>query len=286
MAGNKKTPLIDKAKTELKHVENQFEQLSTAVVETARAVVSNISSEGSPSMSYQQWLILCQQLRGVLQDLNQPNEVKEVKSIHDFIFWIHKSFVKNLAAVAESSGQGEVVEFRHVYTDHLKKGARVDFLKPGEKGLVNELCLQALSKFDADDLKVLNLPTACRVNAALGMHVCELDMYEQAEGGKGRKIRFSLSDDFSTGHHKSGKIKRFFYLIGALQAVGMDRERTHIRVNPASGKLTVEYYPIESTAQMQKHFAHCLTLLGSIRNFDLTLEEKDIHITEHKDCEF
>ncbi|MDD7804220.1 MAG: DUF4116 domain-containing protein, partial [Endozoicomonas sp. (ex Botrylloides leachii)] len=268
LAGNTDNALISDYRNELTVFKTKLIELTTVV----KKQTAKITSAFQPSTGiletnrYETWLAQCQQLRSILQDLNQPKAASAINSLHDLIFFIHRRFVDGLPVVAEQSGQGRTVGFEHRDLSSIE-GKWTQFVKDGEYGLLNADIGSALSTFDGE-VTIVNLSTAFRLNARLGNHICEAAMFEQAEGGKGRKIKLSFSDEFTTGH-TTGKLKRCFFLVGALLAGGMDKTCMTLYFNQAARKLSLEYAPIASREEMQRFYALCLSVLGGMRNFDM-----------------
>ncbi|MDP0562895.1 MAG: hypothetical protein QS721_11455 [Candidatus Endonucleobacter sp. (ex Gigantidas childressi)] len=152
----------------------------------------------------------------------------------------HKHFVEALPAVAIGSGMG--TRIMHGENDLQ---TFVSFLKSDDSSLLNEACQNSLQGFNCKTT-VLNLPTAVRVSAKLvGVHACEVEMFEQAEAGKGRNLRLVLSDNIDDDCRINGKLKRLLFQVQFLQhAMPMDKEKVSVSFNETAGKLTIEYSPI------------------------------------------
>ena len=58
-------------------------------------------------------------------------------------------------------------------------------------------------------------------------------------------------------------------------AGGMDRARLSLNFNRATGTLSLNYSPIESLKEMQRLYALALSVLGGMRNNDITWSEQD-----------
>ena len=222
LAGDCESAEIKNARQEIMEIKEKLKTLTTAIKQQIQPIIGmfnddkNLTQEG-----YCQWLVHCQELESTLQSLSQPSNASTIKSVHDVIFLIHKRFVDHLPTVAEQSGAGKAIGF----AQNNVSGKWVNFLQEGEQGLMTKDVQKALQDFQGNDLTVLDMPSAFRVNATLGIHVCEAAMFEQADGGKNRKIRLTLSDEFSDSEHQSGKFQRCFFLMSALALNGWDRSR-------------------------------------------------------------
>ncbi|WP_067586832.1 PEP/pyruvate-binding domain-containing protein [Endozoicomonas ascidiicola] len=187
---------IQSFKSELSILSSRLGGMTRQVTEAGARIVNGLVESGNNKidpLGYRAWLNECRTLKNTIQSLSQPDSAGAINSFHDAIYFIHKRFVDALVPVALGSGQGSSNDIKVGEVT----GTRINFLKPGEVSLADQQCLDALAEFDCDGATVLDLPTAYRVSAKLGIHVCEVEMFEQAEGGKGRKIRATFSDEFS-----------------------------------------------------------------------------------------
>ena len=277
LAGETKDQAIQQWQHELALLRDRLETLNAQIKQTALKITNALQPEHSGHLSdYPQWLEACQRLKHSLQSLTQPGTASNVTSLHDMIYFIHKRFVEALAPIAESSGLGNTVLFEHEDIS----GTWIDFLKPSEAGLLDQKSREALKSFDSGRVTILDLPTAFRLNAPLGSHVCEIGMFEKAGGGKGRKLKMSLSDAFTHDkHYIQGKFKRFYHLVSALKAMSFDDQRLQVSLNESSGKLTIEYSPIRTREEMQSGFAKMVSITGSLSDLDFTLDTLNI---DHK----
>ena len=240
LAGETKDVTIVDLQNELPVLREKLHHMTGTIKELVGNIASALlDNQSRPNINgYSEWLTQCQVLKSTLQNLSQPKGAATINSFHDFIFLIHKRFVDGLGPVAEHSGQGQVIGFGH----EKIQGKWLKFMNPNDIGLLNPDILDALKAFDGT-VTALNLPTTFRLNSRLGVHECEAGMFEQAEGGKGRKIKVTLSDNFS-GEYESGKYKRGFFFIAALSAGGMDRSKMTLDFNRSTGKLSLDYQPL------------------------------------------
>ena len=223
-------------------------------------------------INYEQWLNDGERLINELQQLNQPDTVDDIRSAHDLVFYIHKQFIAALEPVASLSDQGVVEKAGNVTIS--------SFFTDKPQSLLTTPIKEALDK--AGETKVLDLPAACIANIELGVHACTLAMFEHGEGGKGRKLHLVLSDNFDS-EHKQGKLKRFWFLVHAIQLrlAGKRARNMTTCLNPATGALTVELRHMESTAAMKAGFLSLTNLLLMIKNLDMRIDETNI--TGHPD---
>ena len=226
-------------------------------------------------IDYQQWLNDGETLINELQQLNQPSVVKDIRSAHDLVFYIHKQFIDALAPVASLSAQSVVEKEGNLTIS--------SFVSDQSESLLTEPIKNALktepikNSFEIErPTVVLNLPTACIANIKLGVHACTVAMFEHGESGRGRKLQFTLSDKMESD--KSGKLKRFWYLAHAMQLklAGNNGQNMTVRINPATNSLTVELRHIESTEAMQEAFLSITKFLPALKNIDLPFSPVNI----------
>ena len=217
-------------------------------------------------IDFEQWLNDGVTLINELQQLNQPDTVVGVHSAHDLVFYIHKQFIAALEPVASLSKQGVV-----------KRSGKLNisnFISDESESLLTERIKNALnSAINAGGFcTVFNLPTACIANIILGMHACTLAMFEHGDGGKGRKLQLTFSDDMSS--EQQGKLKRFWFLTHAIQLTlaGKNVQNMTTRINPATNTLTIALHHIESTDAMKAGFLTLTTLLAAIRDIDVVMD--------------
>ena len=227
--------------------------------------------------NFRQWLKDCQILLDGLQKLTQPRKVRDIRSAHDLIYWLHRQFVSALAPVAEASGQGQITEI-------AKGRALINILPQGASGLLNNNCISALTKLNiavglnSIGLSMLNMVDVARINAKLGVHVCTITMLERAEGGKGRTLRLDISDDFSQDEentHLQGKLKRFWFLAQTLRCALLDRNSRPMAIsfNQSAGKMSIELNQLNSTSALQAAFVKLVAILTGLSSMDVTINQ-------------
>ena len=226
--------------------------------------------------NFRQWLKDCQILLDGLQKLTQPRKVRDIRSAHDLIYWLHRQFVSALAPVAEASGQGQVTEI-------AEGRSLINILPQGASGLLDDNCILALTKLNIavgpnfTGLSMLNMVDIARVNAKLGVHVCTITMLEQAEGGKGRTLRIDISDNFSQDKENrflQGKLKRSWFLVQTLRCALLDGNSRPMAIsfNQGAGRMSIEYTQVNSTSALQAAFVKLVTILTGLTSMDCTIK--------------
>ena len=262
---------IQPLKERLTTIKSQVQNLANKITEP---MITHQELPEQP-IDYQQWLNDGETLINELQQLNQPPVVKDIRSAHDLVFYIHKKFIDALKPLASLSAQSVVEKEGNLTIS--------SFVSDQSESLLTEPIKNALkTEFIKNSFKiehptvVLNLPTACIANIKLGVHACTMAMFEHGESGKGRKLQFTLSDNMESD--KSGKLKRFWYLAHAMQLklAGNNGQNMTIRINPAINSLTVELRHIESTEAMQEAFLSITKFLPTLKNIDLAINPVNI----------
>ena len=217
-------------------------------------------------IDYEQWLNDGKTIILELQELFSPEAVVEIRTAHDLVFYIHKRFIAALEPVAYLSGQGAVE----------RKGitAISNFVSDKSKSLLTKPIIEALNM--AGQSVVLNLPTACIANVNLGNHACTIAMFEHSEGGKGRKLQLTFSDDMKDA--VQGKLKRFWYMAHAirLKMTGKEVQNMTTRFNHTTNALTIELRHMESTAAMNEGFLSLVKLMSMLKDVDLDFTDLNI----------
>ena len=263
-------PLLGKQWSCLK---NSVDRLSTKIV---MPLATDRELPARP-VNFRQWLKDCQILLDGLQKLTQPRKVRDIRSAHDLIYWLHRQFVSALAPVAEASGQGQITEM-------AKGRALINILPQGASGLLNNNCISALTKLNiavgpnSIGLSMLNMVDIARINAKLGVHVCTITMLERAEGDKGRTLGLDISDDFSQDEentHLQGKLKRFWFLAQTLRCALLDRNSRPMAIsfNQSAGKMSIELNQLNSTSALQAAFVKLVTILTGLSSMDVTINQ-------------
>lgn len=257
---------------ELPPLGEQYQRLQASVSKLCEKIVMPLATDQElpeQPLNFRQWRQDCQSLQDILQKLTQPEKVHMICSVHDLILWLHKRFVDALAPVAATSGQGQI-------TVIAKHKTLVSILAPGITGLLDNDCLTVLNRLLVSRLQMLNLADAAFIHVELGSHICTITMLEQAEGGKGRTLCLSLSDNFSQlkkHHHVHGKLMRFWFLVQALRYASIDSDShpTILMFNETAGKITIELTQVNSTQALQNALVKLVTVLDGISSIDIPL---------------
>ena len=264
---------IQPLKERLATIKNQAQNLANKI--TSPMMTRQALPE--QPIDYQQWLMDAETLIDELRRLRHPDIAKYIRSVHDLVFYIHKHFVAALGPVASLSGQGIVEKTGGVIISNFCSEKSESLLTDPIKEALNSVFQHASCIWLINKLVVLNLPTACIANIKLGVHTCTLAMFEHSEGGKGRKLQLTFSDDMSSTH-RQGKLKRFWFLAHAIQVklAGKNVQNMTTRINHATDVLTIELRHIESTEALKEHFLSITKLLPTLKNIDLPITAKNI----------
>ena len=263
-AGNEERqikPLLD----ELPELTTRFEALKQTITSRLDTIISCLDTKAEPPesvRSFQDWMATCQQLQPCLQELH-PRQAHLVQSVHDLIFALHRRFVDALGTVALVSGQGRLTE--------KWKMTSVDYIPQGEEGL-----LRASGKASIEQLPfnmtLINMVDALIIHLYLGAHFAAIELFENAEGGKGRTLRLKFSDSFiGTGGSKTpGKLKRMWFLVQLLKATGVNKDAgdTKVCINAAVGEIIVECSRMASRKTMQDAFEKLTAVLSGLNSLD------------------
>ena len=265
---------------ELPLLKEQWKSLKSSIDDLCKKVVMPLNTDQelpARPTNFRQWLDDCQTLQDQLQKLTQPEQVGQIHSAHDLIYWLHRRFVNALAPVAESSGQGQMTRI-------TENKQLINILPQGVCGLLNDDCISVLNKLKIRDepgkvsLSMLNMVDAAFINVILGIHVCDITMLEQAEGGKGRTLRLNISDNFSQDNYNGnlqGKFKRFWFLVQTLRSASIDENTRQMALsfNENAGKMTIECAQINSTVALQRALVKLVTILSGLTSLDMSINE-------------
>ncbi len=254
---------------EIPLLKERLTSIKSDVTDRAKKIIDPmITQQELPEqpLDYEQWLSESMALMTELQVLSAPEAVVDIDSAHDLVFYIHKKFIAALEPVASLSGQG-VVE---------RKGTTTisNFVSDKSKSLLTKPIIEALDRIRRS--VVLNLPTACIANMNMGGHACTIAMFEHSEGGKGRKLQLTFSDDMKNA--VQGKLKRFWYLAHAIRLKMTDKEVQNMttRFHHTTNTLTIELRHIESTAAMNEGFLSLVKLMSILKDIDMDFSDVNI----------
>ncbi|WP_257287590.1 MULTISPECIES: DUF4116 domain-containing protein, partial [unclassified Endozoicomonas] len=196
---------------------------------------------------------------------------EQVRSVHELIFALHKRFVEALAPVTLASDQGRISTEKNItYVDCTTPGEQAPLLRLSDKASMKELGLSGT---------VISMDKAVIVNLKLGCHVGLIELLEHAEGGKGRTLRLTFSDNFDvTDYDKSGKFRRMWFLAQLLKEIGLDKNAGSMKLscNAVAGKMTIECPRMKLRQTMQHAFEKLIIVLRAMYNLDLDLNSRPI----------
>ncbi|WP_422492085.1 DUF4116 domain-containing protein [Endozoicomonas sp. ALD068] len=265
---------VESLRQELPLLSNRFEMLKQTIesgLERITLLMQAAQEEKVSPVSFRQWVADCHQLQSCLQALN-PESAEQVRSVHELIFALHQRFVKALAPVTLDSGQGILSRKGEItYVDYTTPGAEAPLLRPSVKVLIAESELSGT---------VITMDEALIVNLKLGSHVGLIELLEQAEGGKGRTLRLTFSDQFDRTDYadKSGKFRRMWFLAQLLKEIKLDENADPMKLccNAVAGEMIVECSRMKLRQTMQDAFEKLIIVLRAMYNLDIWLKGRPI----------
>ncbi|USE35937.1 DUF4116 domain-containing protein [Endozoicomonas sp. SCSIO W0465] len=274
LAGDRHSPQLQPLRDELPQLMTRFETLKQTIGSGLERITLPLRADEKLPVSpgtFRQWVADCHQLQSCLQALN-PLRAEQVRSVHDLIFALHQRFVKALGPVTLASGQGTLsTEEAISYVDCTPPGEEAGLLRPSGK-----TSIEALGRIGT----VVSMVDALIVNLRLGHHISLIELLEHAEGGKGRTLRLTFSDRFCSldGSDRSDKLKRMWFLVQLLKAIGLDKEADgmKLRCNAAAGAIIVECSRMVSRQAMQDAFEKLIAALSGTTNLDWDLNRLPI----------
>ncbi|WP_422474877.1 PEP/pyruvate-binding domain-containing protein [Endozoicomonas sp. ALB032] len=274
LAGDKDLQKVQPLLNELQLLINRFATLKETILSGLKTIIRSLQSDEKEQLStgaFRQWVANCHQLQFSLQALN-PRETEQVRSVHELIFALHQRFVEALAPVALASGQGRIsTENKITYVDCTTPGAEAPLLRPCDKTSIQRSGRRGT---------VLSMNDALIVNLKLGYHVAVIELFRDAEGGKGHTLRLKFSDRFDKpdGSDNPGALKRMWFLVQLLKMIGLNKEGETMKVsfNAIAGDMIVECARMASPETMQEGFEKLLTALRASRDMDLYLADSAI----------
>ncbi|WP_422474883.1 DUF4116 domain-containing protein [Endozoicomonas sp. ALB032] len=255
---------------ELSQLDNRFEMLKETIQSGLKSVVLPLQAAEKGQLSpgvFRQWVADCHQLQYCLQAFNL-DEAKQIRSIHELIFALHQRFVEALEPVTRDLCQGRISEGNNItYVDWTTRSQATPLLNSAGKAMLNKLWLSG---------SVVSLDDALIVNLSLCQHMSVIELLEHAEGGKGRTLRMTFSDQFQKpdGSDQPGKLKRMWFLAKLLKVIELDKDSDSMKLscNAAAGKIILECHRMTSTKNMQYAFEKLLTVLGATDQLDVFLD--------------
>ena len=262
-------PLRDELAVLIPRFETLKQSIKSGLEHVALPMKAGEKVQVSPGM-FRQWIEDCHQLHGRLQAFC-PCMANYVQSVHDLIYLLHRGFVRALAPVTFGSRQGKI-------SRSIKENITYfDYTSPEqEAGLLSPSCKTAIEKLNCK-VAVASMDDALIVNLNLGNHMSLVELLECAEGGKGRTLRLTFSDEFDRpdGSDNPGALKRMWFLVQLLKAIKLGENGGGIKLscNAEAGKITVECPQMTSRQAMQEAFEKLIPVLNDTRNLDLRLAE-------------
>ncbi|WOG25678.1 DUF4116 domain-containing protein [Endozoicomonas sp. 8E] len=270
LAGKRGSHRVKSLRQEMLQLINRFELLKKTIQYGLKRIILPMQAvekgKVSPVM-FRHWLADCYQLQSCLQALN-PVEAEQVRSVHELIFALHQRFVKALAPVTLAWGQDSLsIKRKITYVDCTTPGGEVPLLKQSSRAFMEESGLSGT---------VISMDEALIVNLDLGSHVGLIELLERAEGGKGRTLRLTFSDQFDSTDYadKSGKLMRMWFLAQLLREIKLadNPDNMKLSYNAVAGEIIVECSRMTTRPAMQDAFEKLITVLPAMSDLDLHLK--------------
>ncbi|WP_448216765.1 PEP/pyruvate-binding domain-containing protein [Endozoicomonas sp. 2B-B] len=284
LAVKKSSDRVESLRQELPLLSDRFGMLKQTIqsgLERITPPMQAAEKEKVSPVSFRQWLADCHQLQSCLQALN-PESAEQVRSVHELIFALHQRFVEALAPVSLASGQGRLS--REGFVDYVDCTVRGNLDE--EAAILSPYCktlIKALRKRGT----VITMDEAVIVNLHLGSHVSLIEFLERAEGGKGRTLRLTFSDEFDKDDNaeNSGKFRRMWFLAQFLTEIKLDENADPMKLscNAVAGEMIVEYSRIKLSQTMQYAFEKLIIVLHAMYDLDVRLQNRPIFERSHWD---
>jgi hypothetical protein len=147
-----------------------------------------------------------------------------------------------------------------------------------EQQAIEKICvnlLNTLTTYQQKLSKLIIMNNAIIVTAQLGIHVCTIEMLEQAEQGKERTLKLKLSDKFVDDGHYQGKLKRFWFLVQILHNLGFADNASEMKVSVEefTGIITIEIPHIDTKKEIFNKFENLIPILNSLIDLDINLNK-------------
>ncbi|WP_422412860.1 MULTISPECIES: PEP/pyruvate-binding domain-containing protein [unclassified Endozoicomonas] len=273
LAGERRSHSVVSLQDEVPQLINRFEKLKKTIQSGLKRITLPMQASDKGQLSpgiFHQWVADCYQLQSCLQALS-PGKAEWVRSVHELIFALHQRFVKALGQVTLDSGQGRLSKINDItYADCTTWGEEAPLLSPTVAS-INELKSEAT---------VVSMDDAFIVTLDLGDHKTVIELFEHAEGGKGRTVRLKFSDKFYSpdGSDAPGKLKRMWFLARLLKAIELDKNADAMKLscNVVVGEIIVECARMPLVKTRQDIILELMTTLKVISNLDLYLNGKVI----------
>ncbi len=274
MAGETKNVELNNYLKELEPLKASMVTIRTACTEQVEKLLAGLTDGHEipdQPIDFKQWLGNCKQLKGLLQNQQQPNSPQKVHTVHEMIMFLHKRFVAALGPIAANSSMGDV---------KLKNKTKwISFSNPDGEGFLNDECKTSIThNFKEINSTVTQLPTACIITSQNGIHLSTIGMYEKAEGTKGRKIRLSIAENLHRDPGPDGRCKRLWFLASLLKEMKIDKEAGNMSItfNPVSEKLEIECCNFRSKEAMTNGFLKVVSAIPVLERLHLGLQTQKL----------
>jgi hypothetical protein len=220
-----------------------------------------------------------------------PQNIDEVNSLHDCIFWIHKEFIEALASVVINSNLGFATMHERVYKttyyDIFRQVTSIIFSETKENREIEKICIEPLMHLLSKSIpKIVIMENAIITTTKLGAHVCTIEMLEQAEASKGRTLKLHLSDSMTShnGVFSQGKLKRFWFLAQLLNNIDFAENTSEMKVSidETTCMLNIEISHIKTKEIILDLFTKLIPLLNSIKDLDIYIYKLILNKNEPK----
>ena len=277
LAGDSRADELKLSRDELAVVIPRFETLKQKIKSGLDSVAlpmkAGEEAQVSPGM-FRQWIEDCHQLRRYLHEFCPLWMAINVRSVHDLVYLVHRGFVRVLAPVTLASGQGKISRSSEKYITYF------DYTSPEQgAGLLSPSCKTAIEKLNCK-ATVASMDDALIVNLELGNHQSIIELLDCAEGVKGRTLRLTFSDLFSTpdGSDSPGALKRMWFLVQLLRAIELGENVGGMTqsCNAEAGNITVELPQMKSRQAMHEAFEKLVPVLSELRDADHNLRDTSL----------
>ncbi|WP_422451701.1 DUF4116 domain-containing protein [Endozoicomonas sp. ALC066] len=270
LAGKRCSHRVRSLRQEVPQLNDRFAMLKKTILSGLKRIILPMQATEKGKLSpvmFRQWVADCCRLQSCLQTLN-PEEAEQVRSVHELIFALHQRFVKALAPVTLAWGQDSLsIKRKITYVDCTTQGEEAPLLRQSSRAFMEESGLSGT---------LISMDEALIVNLDLGSHVSLIELLERAEGGKGRTLRLTFSDQFVSTDYagKSGKLMRMWFLAQLLREIKLadNPDNMKLSYNAVAGEIIVECSRMTTRPAMQDAFEKLITVLPAMSDLDLHLK--------------
>ncbi|WOG25677.1 DUF4116 domain-containing protein [Endozoicomonas sp. 8E] len=263
---------VNSLRHEVPQLINRFNRLKQTIRSGLESITLPMQAAEKGQLSpgiFHQWEADCRQLQSCLQALN-PDDAEQVGSVHELIFALHQRFVKALAPVTEASGQGRLFRKDHVTYIDCTTPDRLDEKAP----ILRRSCIKSILASGGSGT-VISMDEAVIVNLKIDFYVSLIELLERAEGGKGRTLRLTFSDEFVCFHEddKPHKLKLMWFLGQLLKEIELDENAHSMKLsyNDVTGEMIVECPGMILPESMQDAFEKLIIVLKALLSVGVKL---------------